>query len=113
MKKTTRNRRTTILALTALVAGLFAASPLPAAEPQTTTIKDWTGRGFAPDLVDYTIDAPKDGGRNLRVLDVEGKPVPVQVTPGEKGEATLSFVASVAPGGIDGADAYPGPRTRP
>ncbi|MBM4035500.1 MAG: hypothetical protein FJ291_27475 [Planctomycetes bacterium] len=99
MKKTTENRRTTILALAALLVGLSAAAPLPATEPQTITIKDWTGRGFAPDLVSYTIAAPKDGGKSLRVLDADGKPVPVQVTPGEKGKATLSFVASVAPTG--------------
>ncbi len=80
----------------AFLLAALAASAL-AAEPQTLTLTDRTGRGFPPDLVNYTIDAPKDGGKNLRVLDAEGKPVPVQVTPAEKGQATLSFVAAVAP----------------
>lgn len=60
-KKTSENRWATSLALTALLAGVLAASPLPAAEPQTIALKDWTGRGFAPDLVNYTI--PADGAR--------------------------------------------------
>lgn len=98
MKKTTENRWASALALTALLAGVFAAAPLPAAEPQTIALKDWTGRGFAPDLVNYTIAAPADGGKSLRVLDADGKPVPLQVTPGEKGQATLSFVGAIPPG---------------
>ena len=69
------------------------------AEPQTITIKDRTGRGFPPDLVNYTIEAPPDGGKSLRLSDADGKPMPVQVTPVEKGKATLSFVAAVPPGG--------------
>jgi len=36
---------------------LTFVAPLMAAEPQTLTLKDWTGRGFAPDLVNYTIPA--------------------------------------------------------
>ena len=70
-----------------------------AAGPQSITIKDWTGRGFAPDLVSYTIDEPANGGRGLRVLDADGKFLPVQVTPGENGKATLSFVATIPVGG--------------
>ena len=70
-----------------------------AAEPQTVTIRDVTGRGFAADLVNYTIDALADGGASLRAIDADGKPLPVQVTPGEQGKATLSFVAAVPPGG--------------
>ena len=79
---------------------LTFVAPLMAAEPQTLTLKDWTGRGFAPDLVNYTIPARADGGKGLRVLDVDGKALPVQVTPAaEKGRATLSFVAAIPPGG--------------
>ncbi len=77
---------------------LALAAALPAA-PVTLTIKDWTGRGFAPDLVSYTIDLPADGGKALRVLEADGASLPVQVTPGEQGKATLSFVASVPPNG--------------
>jgi hypothetical protein len=70
-----------------------------AAEQQVITLKDWTGRGFAPDLVNYTIPAPADGGKKLRVLDSAGVSLPVQITPGEKGQATLSFVASLPASG--------------
>lgn len=63
------------------------------------TLKDWTGRGFAPDLVNYTIPTPADGGKGLRVLDAGGKSLPVQFAPGEKGLASLSFVASLPPNG--------------
>jgi len=70
-----------------------------AAEQQVITLKDWTGRGFAPDLVNYTIPAPADGGKKLRVLDSAGVSLPVQITPGEKGQATLSFVASLPANG--------------
>ena len=58
-----------------------------AAEQQVTTLKDWTGRGSAPDLLNYTIPAPADGGQKLRVLDSAGVSLPVQITPGEKGQA--------------------------
>ena len=83
------------------VAGLVVAALLcgvsGAAEPKTLSIHDWTGRGFAPDLVNYTIDAAAGSEKNLRVVDADGRPVPVQVTPGEGGTATLSFVAAVGP----------------
>jgi hypothetical protein len=82
-----------------LLAGLFAAAPLSAAALQTITLTDWTGRGFPPDLVHYTIAVPADSGKRLRVLDADGAAVPVQVTPGEKGQATLAFVAAIAPNG--------------
>ena len=76
-----------------LIVLLAMGATAVAAAPQTHPIKDWTGRGFAPDLVNYTIDA----GPAPRVFDADGKSLPVQVTPGEKGKATLSFVAAVAP----------------
>ena len=89
--------------ITKLVAyGLVVSLSLTAraAEPLTVTFKDWTGRGFAPDLVNYTIPAPSDGGKGLRVLDAEGKSLPVQLTPGSTGQATLSFVASIPSNGV-------------
>ena len=81
-----------------LLAGLGLAAR--AAEPLTVTLKDWTGRGFAPDLVNYTIAAPADGGKGLRVLDADGKSLPVQLTLGSAGQATLSFVASISTNGV-------------
>jgi len=66
-----------------LIVLLALGATAVATVPQTLTIKDWTGRGFAPDLVNYTIDA----GLAPRVFDADGKSLPVQVTPGEKGKA--------------------------
>lgn len=84
--------------LTSLLA-LLPWTRLAAAEPETLTIRDWTGRGFAPDLVHYTLDTPADGGAGLRVRDANGTSLPLQVTPTGAGKTTLSFVAEVAPGG--------------
>ncbi|MCX7935772.1 MAG: hypothetical protein N3A66_11005, partial [Planctomycetota bacterium] len=81
------------------LAAFLAADAAFAAEPLTISLKDWTGRGFPPDLVNYTIEMPKDSGKNLRVLDAAGKMVPVQVMPAKDGTATLAFVAEIAPGG--------------
>ena len=78
---------------------LGSISCASAAGLQTVPLKDWTGRGFAPDLVNYTIPAPADGGKKLRVMDPAGVSLPVQITPGQKGQATLSFVASLPAGG--------------
>jgi hypothetical protein len=88
--------RPLLWSLLALVGLMTAAG---AADPRTISLKDWTGRGFAPDLVNYTIEAPADGGKLLRVLDAAGTSLPVQVTPGETGKATLSFIAAIAPNG--------------
>ena len=76
-----------------LIAFLLLASGVLGAEPRTVTIKDWTGRGFAPDLVNYTIEAPDGDTDGLRLLNAEGESLPVQLTPAENGQATLSFVA--------------------
>lgn len=97
------NRSTSLPSLLTFALSLAALFTARAAEPQVITLKDWTGRGFAPDLVNYSIPAPADGGKKLRVLDSAGVSLPVQITPGEKGQgqgqATLSFVASLPAGG--------------
>ena len=79
--------------------GLGGIAVAAVADPQTITLKDWTGRGFAPDLVNYTISAPADGSKSLRVLDANGKSLPAQLTPGDQGRATLSFVAALPSNG--------------
>jgi hypothetical protein len=90
-------------ALAAAVAWL--AKPKGAFKPDGSAFRridfsDWTvQRGFAPDLVNYAIDAPADGGRGLRLFNADGDALPVQVTPAGQGKATLSFVAEVPPGG--------------
>ncbi|MCX5659683.1 MAG: hypothetical protein NTW19_08175 [Planctomycetota bacterium] len=65
---------------------------------QDLTIKDYTCRGFAPDLVQYRVenlDARK--GRNLRLFDAEGKSLPVQWEADVSGKGgVVSFVTAVA-----------------
>ncbi len=79
--------------------GKVASFSLDTKAARRITLQDWTGgRGFAPDLVNYTIDAPADGGRSLSLFDGDGEPLPVQVTPAGHGKATLSFVAEVPAG---------------
>ena len=87
------------LTLATLTTGLGLRGISVHAAPQTITLKDWTERGFAPDLVNYSIPAPADGGKSLRVLDANGKSLPAQITSGEKGCATLSFVAALPANG--------------
>jgi hypothetical protein len=89
--------RTRPLPLVALMLGAASGAAV-AADPVTVTIRDWTGRGFPPDLVSYEIPSPADGGRGIRVLDADGRPVPVQVTAaGDR--AALAFVTAVPPAG--------------
>lgn len=69
-----------------------------AAEPVALTIRDWTGRGFPPDLVTYEIPMPAAGGGGIRVIGADGQPVPAQVTAaGDR--ATLAFVTAVPAAG--------------
>ena len=74
------------------MAGLHAG-----AAERTLTIKDYTCRGFAPDLVQYKIDG-LDGkkGERLRLSTAEGQSLPVQweADPSGKG-GTASFVAAL------------------
>ena len=75
-----------------MMAGLHAG-----AAERTLTIKDYTCRGFAPDLVQYKIDG-LDGkkGERLRLSTAEGQSLPVQweADPSGKG-GTASFVAAL------------------
>ena len=59
-----------------------------AVEPQTITLKDWTGRGFAPDLVNYACDGKRVD--RLRLVGPDGQPVAMQV-----GDGALSFIAEL------------------
>ncbi len=60
------------------------------------TIKDETGRGFAPDVVNYTIKLSENEAEKLRLTDDSGQPVAFQVTePDQAGQAVLSFVTGL------------------
>ena len=78
------NRQRLLRTATAFLLGATAH----AAEPQTLTIKDWTGRGFAPDVVTYEVDGAQ--AKKVRVVDSAGQPMPVQVTQTKKGPLLLS-----------------------
>lgn len=118
-----------------ILAGLclvFAVATPARSGEQALTLKDWTGRGFAPDLVNYTLPMPADGGRSMRVLAADGTSIPVQITPADSTNSTqadsrlrhdatarqakLSFVAEIPAGGVssytvrnDGKDPVPSP----
>ena len=78
----------------------FFASTSHAGE-QKITIRDYTGRGFAPDLVEYNINAPAKTWEALRLVGEDGKQIPCQVRPGnEKGVGVLQFVASLPANGV-------------
>lgn len=63
---------------------------------RTLTLRDDTGRGFAPDLVTYAVDGAN--AKRLRVFDSADRPVASQVSEAEQGEALLAFVTDLAPG---------------
>ena len=65
-----------------------------AAREWPLTLKDYTGRGFPPDLVHYTMPQPAEAGK-LSVTGPGGTSQPVQVTPGKDGMATISFIAAL------------------
>ncbi len=72
------------------ISGAFAAE-------KTLNFVDYSGRGFAPDLVQYTL---KDNSkkRSFNLLDEDGNSLPVQIEDGDaQVPATISFVAEVAP----------------
>ncbi len=88
--------------------GMFLALPLVASEYRLV-LKDWTGRGFAPDLIRYRLPGlDNDAATGVpAVVDSDGEPVPVQLVPADDGGMDLAFVASIPP---DGTHVY---RLRP
>ncbi|HYG76533.1 MAG TPA: hypothetical protein VEK08_16130 [Planctomycetota bacterium] len=75
------------------VALAFLLSALPALAEQALSITDYTGRGFAPDLVQYALPKAVDP-KSVVLTDSKGQPVPAQVTQASDG-ALLSFIAQV------------------
>ena len=76
------------LRIVSFVLVLLAALSSFAAE-RTLTLRDYTGRGFAPDVVTYAVGAH---AQQLRVFDAAGQPVAAQVTEDGKG---LSFITDL------------------
>ena len=94
-RNTIRFSRRLARLIVGLIAVLLLANGFLAAAPRSVTIRDWTGRGFAPDLVHYTIETPDIDPADFRVVNAEGTSLPVQITPSEDGQTTVSFVARV------------------
>ena len=65
---------------------------------KTITLTDYTGRGFAPDMVRYAIsNVPRDVNR-FRLTAADGTPVAFQLSkPDKAGNAVLSFVTDLPP----------------
>lgn len=70
---------------------------LPAvAAAQTFTLRDYAGRTWAPDLVQYEIKAKPAELARLRLTDGDGKPVAIQFSPAARKDRTLlSFVTGL------------------
>ncbi|MHB9133893.1 MAG: hypothetical protein ACYDBB_22735 [Armatimonadota bacterium] len=67
---------------------------------KTITLTDYTGRGFAPELVQYDLHVTRGQAAKLRVYGADGTVLPAQVsTPDKAGLATLSFVTDLPPNG--------------
>ena len=77
-----------------IVIGVLASSAAGYAGERTITLRDWTGRGFAPEVVSYEV--PAAGAEKLRVAGPDGKPLPVQIAPGgARDRALLLFPADL------------------
>ena len=79
---------TALLALTATM-GVHAAE-------KKIAITDYTGRGFAPDVVTYRVDGAT--AKQLRLFDAAGQPLAAQTRGLRKGELELSFVTDLPAG---------------
>lgn len=66
------------------------------AREQGLAIQDYSGRGFPPDLVQYTLKAGSGAATTLRLVDGQGQPLPLQLSaPDAAGRLTLSLVCQV------------------
>lgn len=70
------------------------------ASAQTFTLTDYTGRGFAPDVVTYSIAVRPTEIPQLRLTDAQGRPVAFQVMASAKAkQSLLSFVTGLPANG--------------
>jgi hypothetical protein len=75
-----------------------------AAAERDIVLRDFTGRGFAPDLVRYTVRTPAAGAKAFRLTGPDGQAVALQVSGlATGGVGALSFVAELP---ADGTAAY-------
>ena len=77
-------------------AGLILATGVATAAETSIVLKDYTSRGFAPDLVSYRVAVPSGGIDRLSLTGPDGQPALLQVaSPVSNGFATISFVAEL------------------
>lgn len=89
-----------ITALIITIIGLALASVGLAGE-QTVTLRDFTGRGFAPDLVEYRVPGNAARRERLRVFDAKGQLIPSQVRQdAAAGAGVLQFVTALPVNGV-------------
>jgi len=93
--------------MTAFLHRLFSSSPCAAAlilalsayagaAEQSLSIKDYTWRGFAPDLVQYRVETDAAKAKSLRVFDGSGTAVPSQWEADASGKGgTIGFVTAL------------------
>ena len=75
---------------------LILVTGVAVANETSIVLKDYTARGFAPDLVSYRVAVPRGGLDRLRLTGPDGQPALLQVsTPVSNGVATISFVAEL------------------
>ena len=79
-----------------VLASLILVTGVAAATETSIVLKDYTARGFAPDLVSYRVAVPKGGVDRLSLQGPDGRPALLQVSaPVSNGFATISFVAEL------------------
>lgn len=70
-----------------------AGATVALAADRPLVIKDYTGRGFAPDTVTYTITGAK--AKKLRLFDAAGQALPLQAAETGKGQLAVTFVTDL------------------
>jgi len=78
------------------LAGVILVAGSVVASEKAIVLKDYTARGFAPDLVTYRMSVPQSGAGRLSLEGPDGQPVPLQVSkPDSNGLSRVSFVAEL------------------
>lgn len=79
---------------------LLLLATIAVAKEWAITLTDYSGRGFAPDLVTYTAPMPAGGVGQFRLLSPDGQAQPVQAVPSKQpGMAEVSFVTGLPANG--------------
>ncbi len=83
---------------------LLAGLALAAQAAMTFTLKEYLHKTWTNELVTYTVKLPASQAKSLTLIGPDGKAVPVQITPTERGRAWVGFIVDKLP--ADGAVTY-------